>query len=79
MVPDAPAASVSGLGAVLVSEQFVVGEDQVPALVCVGGVGFATMLLCVALDMFLTVMTTRKVDPAAIAETDGNGEVLLVV
>ena len=69
MVPEAPAASVSGLGLVLVSEQFVEREFQVPDLVCVGGVGFATMLLCVALDMFLTVMTTRKFEPAAIAET----------
>ena len=61
----------------LVSEQFPAGENHVPVLVCVGGLEFATMLLCVAFDMFLTVMTTRKLAPAAIAET-GVPEVLVV-
>ena len=77
MVPDAPAASVRGLGLVPVREQFAKGESQVPVLVCVGGLGFATMLLCVALDTFLTVMTTRKLAPAATAGA-GRPEVSVV-
>ena len=69
MVPEAPGARFSGLGLVPVSEQFGVTGVQVPVLVAVGGLGSDTIPLWVAVEMFRTVITSRKLMPAAIALT----------
>ena len=68
MVPDAPAARLNGLGLVLVREQL--GDVPKPTLLAtVGGLGLATMPFWVTVEMFLIVITIRKLTPAAIAET----------
>jgi hypothetical protein len=68
IVPDAPATRLNGLGLVLRSEQPGDGPNP-PDNVAVGGLGLATMPLCVATEMFFTVITMRNVVPAAIADT----------
>jgi hypothetical protein len=67
MLPDAPDASVSGLPAVAVKAWVTV-----PVLNAVGGLGFDTMPLCDAVELFFTVMTRLKLLPAAIAVTGFN-------
>jgi hypothetical protein len=67
IVPDAAAARLKGLGLVLVREQL--GDvPNPPDVVAVGGPGLATMPFSVATEMFFTVITMRKVAPAAMAE-----------
>jgi len=68
IVPDAPAARLRGLGLVLVREQTGDAPEKVPVLVAVGGLGLATMPFIVATEMFFTVITMRKLTPAAMAE-----------
>src|SRR6266480_2392421 len=78
IVPDAPAARLNGLGLVVGggAEQF--GDAPNPTdVVAVGGLGLATMPFSVATEMFFTVITMRKVAPAAIAEV-GTPEVSVV-
>ena len=67
IVPDAAAARLNGLGLVLVREQL--GDAPNPGDVAAAGVtGLATMPFSVATEMFFTVITMRKLIPAAIAE-----------
>jgi len=69
MVPEAPDARLRGLGFVPVSEQPGDVAFHVPTLFAVGGLGFATIPFCVAVEMFLTVITTRKLLPDAVPLT----------
>ena len=63
MVPEAPAARLSGLPVVLVSAWVTV-----PVLLAVGGLGLET-IVCAILELFLTVIRNWKLDPEVIAET----------
>jgi len=69
IVPEAPDARLRGLGFVPVSEQPGDPGFHVPAVFAVGGLGFATIPFCVAVEMFLTVITTRKLLPDAVPLT----------
>ena len=51
IVPEAPAAKLSGLPAVLVSAWVTV-----PVLLAVGGLGLETTVVCATLELFLTVI-----------------------
>ena len=66
IVPEAPDARLRGLGFVPVKEQFGDVGLHVPTLFAVGGLGFATIPFCVAVETFLTVITTRKLLPDAV-------------
>ena len=68
IVPDAAAARLNGLGLVLVREQLGDAPPKLPVLAGVGGLGLATMPFSVATEMFFSVITMRKLIPAAIAE-----------
>ncbi|HKB63414.1 MAG TPA: hypothetical protein VKD03_11130 [Burkholderiales bacterium] len=69
IVPEAPDARLKGLGFVPVSEQPGDPGFHVPTAFAVGGLGFATMPFCVAVETFLTVITTRKLLPDAVPLT----------
>ena len=64
MVPEAPAARLSGLPVVLVKPWITM-----PVLFAVGGLGLETTVVCAILELFLTVIRNWKLDPEVIAET----------
>jgi len=66
IVPEAPDARLRGLGFVPVSEQPGDPAFHVPTVFAVGGLGFATMAFCVAVETFLSVITARKLLPDAV-------------